>query len=129
MSKVALFALIAIVFVSIGGALFLDNHPRELGCKWLQKGVWAPNGARCITEICYETGTCGLRSFPAAYCSDVSIGDSISQVVLRLGEPMSSQDNRLQWHWDKVTHGVGVEAYFKQGQLISLECTAFPVSN
>lgn len=104
----------------------LKSDPRQFFCEHAQDGVWASNGAQCLRESCYASKSCMLRTFPAAYCGDVVIGDPISRVVLHLGEPMASDGDRLQWHWDKVSHGVGVEAQFRDGKLIALTCPAFP---
>jgi hypothetical protein len=109
--------------------LLLHEYPKQLACEVIQSGVWAPNGAVCITESCYETGTCRVHTLPAASCGDVRIGDRISRVVLHLGEPMHSEENRLYWHWDKTSPSVGVEALFKDDYLISLDCKAFPFIN
>ena len=103
-------------------ALALDA--REFYCGNALDGVWAANGAKCLRESCYESQSCMSRSFPAAHCRDVKIGDPISRVVLHLGEPMTTDGNRLQWVWSKVEHGVGVKAEFRNGMLISLHCPA-----
>lgn len=129
MLKIFLGIIGAITLGLISVALLLHEYPKQLGCEVIQSGVWAPTGAECITESCYETGTCRLHSFPAANCGDIRIGDRISRVVLHLGNPMYSEENQFYWHWDKTTHGVGVEARFKDGYLISLDCKAFPFTN
>ena len=100
---------------------------RELYCENALDGVWTPNGAKCLRETCYESQSCMSRSYPAAHCRDVKIGDPISRVVLHLGEPMTTDGYRLQWVLSKVEHGVGVEAEFRNGMLISLHCPAAPL--
>lgn len=99
----------------------------ESYCEDAPDGVWNPNGAKCHRESCYESQSCIWRSYPAAYCRDVKIGDPISRVVLHLGEPMTTDGNRLEWTWSKSDHGVGVEAEFRNGMLISLHCPAAPL--
>ena len=121
----------AIAALTVAGATValptLALDVREFYCENTLDGVWAVNGAKCLRESCYESQSCMLRSYPAAHCRNVKIGDPISRVVLHLGEPMTTDGNRLEWTWSKSDHGVGVEAEFRNGMLISLHCPAAPL--
>ena len=114
----------ALFYILVESLDFFETHPREAICEGLNDGIWSPVRNSCITEGCYEKGTCGLRSYPASNCHKIRVGDDISRVYLLLGEPAQSQGGKFTWHWDKSSHGDGVIAIFDGRKLVEFVCPA-----
>lgn len=103
---------------------FSHGRIQKSYCSWVKDGPWSPVREVCITKACYARGTCGVRSYPAAQCHKLRIGDDIGRVHAWLGDHMSASGARYTWHWDKVSHDTGVIARFEDDRLLTLDCPA-----
>ena len=113
-------SLLFVFFILFVGAYFFWFHT-ESACH-IKEGHWATNGSYCITRNCYQTNSCGSWASPAARCSNLEIGDSISEVYFQLGQPKTIEAETYTWRAGK-SGGVLV-ATIIDVRLASLQCEA-----
>ena len=123
--------LIGLLLIICASALYIRRaEVSQAICEGPRGGVWASNGAECITLDCYYAdGYCGTRSFPALHCPEVKIGDHITFVLLHLGSPLDVQGNTYSWPYDKLNSDAGITAVFRNDWLVALDCPAYPFTD
>lgn len=112
----AAFALLAALWLA-----YPEAGERRM-CEW-SGGVWASNGASCITRSCQATHTCGARYCPACQCPNIAPGMAVADVYLHLGEPAQVNGNQLIWPRGASESG-HVVATVSDERLVSIDCAA-----
>ncbi len=81
----------------------------------------------CTSSKCYFDGSCGYRKHPSVLCDQVSVGDPVSKLYFRLGNPDLVSERKLAWK-DTVEPEIVAVATIRDGQLVSLDCRSNPNS-
>ena len=111
---------VALVAEEATQGYLLGLHPRLAPLCDAIGGKHASVPGRCITRLCYRFGDCGHWATPARWANRLKPGDSESEVVFWLGEPVQRLVDDLSWDCCKASVGM-LRAKMRDGRLVHLQ--------